>query len=123
MDNETLLVIVGDHGMTETGDHGGDSQLELETALIFYSKKKNFIKKSGIEETRQINLTPTLALLLGIPIPFSNLGIVIDSMFDNRLDSVSANYDQVITHFFFIISIQFEVYSLNESFFYYKVYF
>ncbi|RNA38083.1 phosphatidylinositol class O [Brachionus plicatilis] len=96
MDNETLLVIVGDHGMTETGDHGGDSQLELETALIFYSKKKNFIKKSGIEETRQINLTPTLALLLGIPIPFSNLGIVIDSMFDNRLDSVSANYDQMV---------------------------
>ena len=28
--------------MTETGDHGGDSRLELETALFFYSKKKLF---------------------------------------------------------------------------------
>lgn len=95
MDNETLLVIMGDHGMTETGDHGGDSQSELDTALIFYSKKENSIKNSTIEETRQINLTPTLALLLGVPIPFSNLGIVIDSMFDNSFDSISANYDQV----------------------------
>ena len=27
IDNETLLVVIGDHGMTETGDHGGDSRL------------------------------------------------------------------------------------------------
>lgn len=40
MDNDTLLVVMGDHGMTETGDHGGDSQLELETSLFFYSKKE-----------------------------------------------------------------------------------
>jgi GPI ethanolamine phosphate transferase 3 subunit O len=46
IDNETLLVIIGDHGMTETGDHGGDSQLELETALFFYSKKKLFTNNS-----------------------------------------------------------------------------
>lgn len=101
MDNETLLVIMGDHGMTETGDHGGDSLLELNTALIFYSKKENLIKSSVVEETRQINLTPTLALLLGIPIPFSNLGIVIESMFENSLDSISANYDQVSDFKFF----------------------
>jgi phosphatidylinositol glycan class O len=42
MDTDTLLVIIGDHGMTETGDHGGDSNLELETALFFYSKKSIF---------------------------------------------------------------------------------
>ena len=42
MDTDTLLVIIGDHGMTETGDHGGDSKLELETALFFYSKKSIF---------------------------------------------------------------------------------
>lgn len=26
MGNDTLLVIMGDHGMTSTGDHGGDSE-------------------------------------------------------------------------------------------------
>lgn len=40
IDERTLLVVIGDHGMTETGDHGGDSRLELESALFFYSKKK-----------------------------------------------------------------------------------
>jgi phosphatidylinositol glycan class O len=39
IDEKTLLVVIGDHGMTETGDHGGDSRLELESALFFYSKK------------------------------------------------------------------------------------
>ena len=29
LDNETLLGVIGDHGMTETGDHCGDSKLEL----------------------------------------------------------------------------------------------
>ena len=46
IDNETLLVVIGDHGMTETGDHGGDSKLELETALFFYSKKEIFSESS-----------------------------------------------------------------------------
>ena len=29
MDNETILFIFGDHGMTEKGDHGGDSMKEV----------------------------------------------------------------------------------------------
>jgi len=38
MDEETLLVILGDHGMTKTGDHGGDSDSEIEAALVTHSK-------------------------------------------------------------------------------------
>jgi phosphatidylinositol glycan class O len=105
LDNDTLLVVIGDHGMTETGDHGGDSKLELETALFFYSKKEIFIPEANLNEKmqqmsfesiRQINLTPNLALLLGIPIPFSNLGIVLLEMFPNKqLEAIEANYKQV----------------------------
>ncbi len=48
------------------------------------------------KEVRQINLTPTLALLLGLPIPYSNLGIVIEEMFvNNHLDALHANFLQV----------------------------
>ena len=39
LDDDTLLVVIGDHGMTERGDHGGDSRDELEAALWVYSKK------------------------------------------------------------------------------------
>ena len=40
MDNDTLLVILGDHGMTRTGDHGGDSEAEINAALIFHTKRE-----------------------------------------------------------------------------------
>ena len=94
--------------MTETGDHGGESRLELESALFFYSKKplhRSSVKQTGTitvyKEVRQINLTPTLALLLGLPIPYSNLGIVIEEMFENRVEAFHANYIQVSTVCFF----------------------
>lgn len=37
LENDTLLVVIGDHGMTKSGDHGGDSELETSTALFLYS--------------------------------------------------------------------------------------
>ena len=49
------------------------------------------------KEVRQINLTPTLSLLMGVPIPFSNLGIVVREMFEsNKLEALQANFKQVI---------------------------
>jgi hypothetical protein len=39
MDEETILFVLGDHGMTMSGDHGGDSQDELDAALFVYSPK------------------------------------------------------------------------------------
>jgi len=37
LDNDTVLFVLGDHGMTSTGDHGGDSFDELDAALFVYS--------------------------------------------------------------------------------------
>jgi len=106
IERDTLLVVIGDHGMTETGDHGGDSRLELESALFFFSKKPLYGKVKHIntatvyKEVRQINLTPTIALLIGLPIPFSNLGIVIDEMFEKKVEALYANYIQVYYLFY-----------------------
>jgi len=36
MDDETTLVIFGDHGMTEEGNHGGDTILEMRTGVFAY---------------------------------------------------------------------------------------
>lgn len=38
LDDKTVLFVMGDHGMTRTGDHGGDSHDELDAALFVYSK-------------------------------------------------------------------------------------
>jgi phosphatidylinositol glycan class O len=77
LDDDTLLVVMGDHGMDAKGDHGGDSQGEVEAALWMYSKRPSFgrVAKSNTERSvAQIDLVPTLSLLLGLPIPFNNLG-------------------------------------------------
>lgn len=39
MDNQTTLIVFGDHGMTQDGNHGGGSELELRTVLFAYQKE------------------------------------------------------------------------------------
>ncbi|XP_033108786.1 GPI ethanolamine phosphate transferase 3-like isoform X2 [Anneissia japonica] len=86
MDNDTLLLVFGDHGMTGTGDHGGDSNDELTAGLFIYSQKDLRKLNPGLamnayRSISQIDLVPSLSLLLGIPVPFSNLGMVIPELF------------------------------------------
>lgn len=92
IDDDTLLIVFGDHGMDSTGNHGGDSKDELEAALFMYSKKAKFNKKlsdfydisnlgGDYRAVNQIDLVSTLSLLLGLPIPHNNLGTPIDELF------------------------------------------
>lgn len=37
--DDALLVLMGDHGMDERGDHGGDGELQVGSGLWMYSKK------------------------------------------------------------------------------------
>lgn len=105
IDDKTLLVVMGDHGMDSTGNHGGDSPDELDSTLFMYSKNKKFHinkKSANHYETRQqgkhyrrvnqIDLVPTISLLLGLPIPHNNLGFPIDEVFGNDKDLTIANY-------------------------------
>ena len=39
MSNDTVLLVMGDHGMTWNGDHGGDSHDEVVSGLFVFSKK------------------------------------------------------------------------------------
>ncbi|XP_007498888.1 GPI ethanolamine phosphate transferase 3 isoform X5 [Monodelphis domestica] len=89
LENDTLLVVAGDHGMTETGDHGGDSKPEVMAALFLYSPLPLFPGASlkDPEVVPQVNLVPTLALLLGLPIPFGNIGEVMVDLFSGEGDT------------------------------------
>jgi len=113
--DDTILLIFGDHGMTEDGNHGGATQEEVGAAMVVFSaspillgsrQEKNLkkellreLKLLHIEEelpqeqenkrwelmrrpdVQQIDLAPTLALLLGSPIPFGNLGSIVPELF------------------------------------------
>lgn len=101
LDDNTLLVVMGDHGMDTKGDHGGESADEVEAALWMYSKRGVFGRTS--KDTLlppphardrfvpQIDLVPTLSLLLGMPIPFNNLGSPIEEAFSGAKGDNWAN--------------------------------
>jgi phosphatidylinositol glycan class O len=101
MDDETVLIVMGDHGMDGKGDHGGESDDEVEAALWMYSPKGIFGRTkpeyvtppatAKIRPVNQIDLVPTFALLMGIPIPFNNLGRPIEEAFAGAAGNLWAN--------------------------------
>lgn len=90
---DTLLVLCGDHGMNDAGNHGGSAPGETSPALVFMSPKFRKIfagDESPIaatdefqfyETVEQSDIAPTLAGLLGFPVPRNNLGNFIHQFF------------------------------------------
>eukprot|EP00727_Mastigamoeba_balamuthi_P013439 m51a1_g8718 hypothetical protein (938) ;mRNA; r:164319-168139 len=115
---DTLLIVLGDHGMTEDGNHGGGTHDEartprdpnsidfahfkivLSSAMVLHWKApKELCSGEAWQQAQQarsaavpsspnpwrtiaqIDLVPTLSLLLGVPIPFGNIGSVVPEPF------------------------------------------
>ncbi|KAL7063501.1 hypothetical protein AAHC03_02024 [Spirometra sp. Aus1] len=94
LSSSDLLVVFGDHGMTLSGDHGGDSAPELDAAVLFYSPRGfPLLRQFAANDTpsmAQIDIVPTLAALSGVPIPYSNLGVVESELFGSKSQLRSA---------------------------------
>ncbi|KAI9824815.1 MAG: major facilitator super transporter protein [Phylliscum demangeonii] len=85
----TLLVLCGDHGMNDAGNHGGSSPGETSPALVFISPKMKAISEGGpcptpptkdfeyYDLVEQSDIVPTLSGLLDFPVPKNNLGVFI----------------------------------------------
>ncbi|XP_071549633.1 GPI ethanolamine phosphate transferase 3 isoform X2 [Panulirus ornatus] len=84
IENDTVLFIFGDHGMTRTGDHGGDSRDEVKATLFLYSPVLDIMHSVFDGEhslpVAQVDIVPSLALALGVPIPYSSLGRVMENI-------------------------------------------
>ena len=90
----TLFVLCGDHGMNDAGNHGGSSVGETSPALLFISPKFQASKALRQSPTgshgdfqyyrtvEQTDITPTLAGLLGFPIPLNSLGVFVPELLD-----------------------------------------
>jgi phosphatidylinositol glycan class O len=112
VDDDTVVVVFGDHGMTKDGNHGGSSSQEKRAALYIHTSENApplthvspgsemddrwrvqeestlLVNREhgddihdGPRTVAQVDLLPTLSLLLGVPIPFENLGKVIPEIF------------------------------------------
>lgn len=88
--SSTLLVLCGDHGMNDAGNHGASSPGETSPALVFISPKLGQVAKHTTvspapfqhdfeyyTKVEQSDLAPTLGALLGFPVPQNNLGALI----------------------------------------------
>jgi phosphatidylinositol glycan class O len=104
-----VAFIFGDHGMTEDGNHGGGTMDETHAALFAHYSPgcgdmttsldiPSSVDRDGFrglnsalfQSIHQMDLVPTISLLLGLPIPFSNLGGVVPSLLPphSRMDNV-----------------------------------
>ncbi|PIA19311.1 alkaline phosphatase-like protein [Coemansia reversa NRRL 1564] len=107
----TLLVLLGDHAMNELGNHGGNSQLETSTVLVFVGqgaaaqkaeqetaqdmaqgtekddRGRNALSTLLKKEVAQVNLVPTLALLFGVPIPKNSVGVPLSELLAECADT------------------------------------
>ena len=82
-----LALIFGDHGMTEDGNHGGGTDNEVNAALFVHFSPacgdmpldlapqmgSRYIQ-DAFQSIHQIDLVPSISILLGLPIPYANLG-------------------------------------------------
>ncbi|KAF1947054.1 alkaline phosphatase-like protein [Clathrospora elynae] len=109
--SNTLFVMCGDHGMNDGGNHGGSSPGETSPALVFMSPKltkvtKNIKRESPVQPknegefeyyrmVEQSDIAPTLAGLLGFPVPRNNLGVFLEEFigfWDKSSDRVQLLY-------------------------------
>ncbi|KAG0648280.1 Glycosylphosphatidylinositol-anchor biosynthesis 7 [Hyphodiscus hymeniophilus] len=111
----TLLVLCGDHGMNDVGNHGGSAPGETSPALVFISPKlkavgRSFEVPAKFQEdfhyyttVEQSDIAPTLGALLGFPIPRNNLGAFIPDFLpfwpnnNDRIQILLRNARQVLS--------------------------
>lgn len=76
----SLLIVLGDHGMADNGNHGGSSEPEINTAAIVFSPSKEFNVLPERLVVNQVDFVPTIAGLFGLPVPLSSTGVFIQAL-------------------------------------------
>ena len=91
-----VTLIMGDHGMTPDGNHGGGTEEETHAALFVHAStgcgpeqnrpdwhledvRRSELVQQEFGQIHQIDLVPTISILLGLPVPYANLGSLVPS--------------------------------------------
>jgi GPI ethanolamine phosphate transferase 3 subunit O len=96
IDQCSVAFVFGDHGMTEDGNHGGGTDEETNAGLFVHfspacgdmsgalsitGSELGSHSENAFRSISQIDLVPTISLLMGLPIPYANLGGIVPSLF------------------------------------------
>lgn len=68
-----MLIVTGDHGMKDSGGHGGTTDSEIYVPLVLSTLDCSKIRSNIVN---QVDLAPYLSVLFGIPIPSYSIGLV-----------------------------------------------
>lgn len=90
-DRPSLFLLTGDHGMRDTGGHGGSSPGETLVPLVVTGAQC----ESTSEVYNQIDLATTVSVLMGVPIPYSSIGVIIPEL----LGDLSAEQQLFALHY------------------------
>nr|CAD7590243.1 unnamed protein product [Timema genevievae] len=99
----SVMVVCGDHGMKDSGSHGGASLEEVLVPIITIGLNCPG-QDLSLLSVSQVDLVPTLAVMLALPIPAANLGKLISPLLHTlpptrRLYSLHYNSKQVAEQF------------------------
>uniref|UniRef100_A0A0N5A1R9 Sulfatase domain-containing protein n=1 Tax=Parastrongyloides trichosuri TaxID=131310 RepID=A0A0N5A1R9_PARTI len=81
-DENFIIIVTGDHGMTRHGSHGGSDRTETESAFLISFNNKMFNEKFDNNFINQIDITPTILNLFGIDRTSDSIGITYDFTFN-----------------------------------------
>jgi len=97
VDADTTVVITSDHAMTNRGGHGGSDAEARRTPLVMVGRGIRQVSGLAVD---QVDLTPTLAALMGVPIPAQSTGRIIHEALDlsheERERRLVLNRDQLL---------------------------
>ena len=79
-DQDWIIVLLGDHGMSDLGSHGGATVNETSVPIVIFSPLLNTTKLTRElwqhRRMEQIDIVPLLSAFLGLPNPAPNLGTI-----------------------------------------------
>ena len=103
-----VALVLGDHGMTEDGNHGGGTSDEVNAGLFVHfspgcqqNEREDRVKGDEMdshsarvfESIHQIDIVPTISFLLGLPVPYANIGGLVPDLLPSPLSNY-ANQQQ-----------------------------
>lgn len=116
VDENTVVIIISDHGQVDAGGHGGTHQQNMDVPLMIYKKNSNFGSYNGIDYFPQsswnnLDIAATVTGLLGYPAPAQGEGRMITSWIEGLVDS--SNSKELIRILLRDLLLQKQIYAIN----------
>jgi len=116
VDEDTIVIIISDHGQVDAGGHGGTHKQNMEVPLMVYKKNSNFGSFEGTDYFPQttwnnLDIAATVTGLLGYPSPAQNEGRMITSWIEGLVSS--SNSKELIRILLRDLLLQKQVYAIN----------